>query len=120
MSNEIAIPIKINDEDIKKLEKIKQLLMDIKEIDNEFKISNVININDNTTLIFKCESAMVKREHLKEMSEVLSKELNCKCVILDSKINLDKAIKRETKEDITYVDNEVYIRENIPPSVKNI
>lgn len=53
MSNEITIPIKIDDEDIKKLEKVKQLLIEIKEIDNEFKISNVINIDDNTTLILK-------------------------------------------------------------------
>ena len=118
MSKEITIPIKINNEDIKKLEKVKQLLIDIKEIDNKFRLNNVINVDDNTALIFKCESTTVKRERLKEMSETLSKELNCKCIILDSNINLDRAI-RKIEEDIIYVDDEVYRKENNPPNAEN-
>lgn len=104
MSNEIIIPIKINDEDIKKLEKIKQLLMDVKEIDNEFKISNIININDNSTLIFK-SNGILRLKSVEEIEERLSRRLDCKCIILDPIFDFVTAIEKEemhTDKEINY------------------
>ena len=48
----ITIDINIADKDIERLEKVKQLLQDIKEIDSSFKLSNVIEADEDTTLIF--------------------------------------------------------------------
>lgn len=101
MSKEIA---KIDYEDIKKLEKVKQLLIDIKEIDNEFKISNIININDNSTLIFKSNS-MLKIKSVEEIEERISRKLDCKCIILDPIFDFVTAIKKEemhTDKEINY------------------
>ena len=43
MSNpEIKIDINISDKDIERLEKVKQLLQDIKELDGNLNLSNVI------------------------------------------------------------------------------
>ena len=120
MSKEITIPIKIDDEDIKKLEKIKQLLIDIKEIDNEFKISNVINVDNNTTLILK-NKGMLRTIDAEEIEEKLSKKLNCRCVILNPIFNLETAIKKETdkkincneKNEVDYV-VETYFADNKP------
>lgn len=120
MSNEITIPIKIDDEDIKKLEKVKQLLIEIKEIDNEFKISNVINIDDNTTLILK-NKGILRTIDVEGIEEKLSKKLNCRCVILNPIFNLETAIKKEIdkkincneKNEVDYV-VETYFEDNKP------
>ena len=74
MSNpEITVNINIPDKDIERLEKVKQLLQDIKEIDSSFKLSNVIEADEDTILIFNC-SAMLKKQYLIDMQEELEKE----------------------------------------------
>lgn len=54
MSNPtIQIDINISDKDIERLEKVKQLLQDIKEIDSKFKLSNIINVNEDEEEIIR-------------------------------------------------------------------
>lgn len=78
------------DKDIERLEKVKQLLQDIKELNIEFKLSNVIEAE-------------------------LTDKLQIHCVVLPMNTMLEKGIKRESNkvdfETITfYADGEV-IRE---------
>lgn len=92
MSNpEITVDINIKDRDIERLEKVKKLLQDIKEIDSSFKLSNVIEANENTMLIFNCVS-LYRSQDLRDMEVMLTNKLQHKCIILNSGITLDKAI----------------------------
>ena len=92
MSNPgIQIDINIKDRDIERIEKVKQLLQDIKEIDSSFKLSNVIEANENTMLIFNCIS-LYRSQDLRDMEVMLTNKLQHKCIILNSGITLDKAI----------------------------
>ena len=92
MSNpEITVNINILDKDIKKLEKVKQLLDDIKEIDSGFKLGNIIEASENTILIFNCD-CLYKKEYLERMRRYLTNELKHKCIILSNGLTLDKAI----------------------------
>lgn len=98
MSNE-SINIEFNleaEETIKKLEKIKQLLQDIKELDIDFKISNVLEINNDSTLLFYCKR-MVLGDSLEKIEKMLSQKFNAKCVVLNGGIELDKAINYNDK-----------------------
>lgn len=93
MSNEI-INIECNleaEETIKKLEKIKQLLQDIKELNIDFKLSNVLEINNDSTLVFYCKR-MISGDSLEKIEKMLSQKFNAKCVVLNEGIELDKAI----------------------------
>ena len=92
MSNpEITVDINIKDRDIERLEKVTKLLQDIKEIDSSFKLSNVIEANENTMLIFNCAS-LYRFQDLRDMEAMLTNKLQHKCIILNSGITLDKAI----------------------------
>ena len=93
MDNSIKVPVDINisDKDIGRIEKVKQLLQDIKEIDSSFKLSNVIEVNENTILIFNCAS-LYRSQDLRDMEVMLTDKLQHKCIILNSGITLDKAI----------------------------
>lgn len=92
MSNpEITVDINIKDRDIERLEKVKKLLQDIKEIDSSFKLSNIIEANENTMLIFNCVS-LYRSQDLRDMEVMLTNKLQHKCIILNSGITLDKAI----------------------------
>ena len=90
-SIEIPVDINISDKDIERLEKVKQLLQDIKEIDSNFKLSNVIEANENTILIFNCIS-LYRYQELRDMEVMLTNKLQHKCIVLDSRLSLDKAI----------------------------
>lgn len=81
----------ISDKDIENLEKVKQLLKEIKEIDNNFSLSNIIEANKDTILIFNC-SVLYKKHDLDYMQKELEKEIGYKCIILSDSIRLDKAI----------------------------
>ena len=111
MSNpEITVNINIPDKDIERLEKVKQLLQDIKEIDSSFKLSNVIEADEDTILIFNC-SAMLKKRYLIDMQEELEKEFGYKCIILNDCIRLDKVIRADYAKGkdyttVTYYNNE--------------
>ncbi len=101
MDNSIEIPININisDRDIERLEKtkcllneVKQILEEIRSIESNFNLSNIIETNKDTVLVFNCNNTMYKQEDLKRHEEMLSNKFNHKCIILNGNITLDKAI----------------------------
>lgn len=116
-NKQISIPIKLDnaEEIIKQLEQIKQLIRDIKKLDNNFCLNNVINIDNNTTLIFNCNS-LVSKEFIKETEEALKNKLKCECIILNVGLKLDKAIKQNEinyEKIIYYADGKPYKEETI-------
>lgn len=82
------------DKDIERLEKVRDILKEIKELDLDFGISNIIEAESNSTLVFKCDG-LVKREWLKEEERKLTNKLKLDCLILPCNIELEKAIKRK-------------------------
>lgn len=88
----------ISDKDIENLEKIKQvlsevkqILKEIKEIDNSFGLSNVIEADEDTVLIFNCES-LYRKDYIEEMERKLTNIFQHKCIILNNGLTLDRAI----------------------------
>lgn len=89
----------ISDKDIENLEKIKQVLSEVKqilkqirEIDNNFSLSNVIEADEDTILVFKCNNILFKQEDLNRREAILSDKLRHKCILLNEYVTLDKAI----------------------------
>ena len=100
MSNKgITVNINIPNRDIERLEKTKRLLSEVKQIleeirsvEDNFNLSNIIETNKDTILVFNCNNVMYKQEDLKRHEEILSNKFNHKCIILNGNITLDKAI----------------------------
>lgn len=89
----------ISDKDIERLEEtkylfreIKQILQEIKEIDNNFSLSNVIETDEDTVLVFKLDSVLLKQEDINRREDILSTKFNHKCILLNGNLTLDKAI----------------------------
>lgn len=107
----------ISDKDIENLEKIKQVLSEIKQIlkeirdiDDNFSLSNVIQADEDTTLVFKCDN-IFKQEDLNRREVILSDKLRHKCILLNNSITLDKAIgidyaKGRDYTTVTYYNDE--------------
>lgn len=106
-SIEIPVNIDISDKDIERLEKVKQLLKDIKEIDNNFSLSNIIEADEDTILVFNCK-AMIKKQYLNDIQERLEHETGYKCIVLDDYIRLDKAIKADYSKEKDYITETYY------------
>ena len=81
---------------IKKLEKIKQLLQDISKLDMNFNLSNVLEVNNDSVLIFNCKR-MLTREYKEETEKRLLQKLQIKCVLLNEGVELDKAINNNSE-----------------------
>lgn len=96
--NKTSIDLDINvnreqlDDTINKLEKIKDLMKEIREIDNNFSLSNVIEADEDTILVFKCNNILFKQEDLNRREAILSDKLRHKCILLNEYVTLDKAI----------------------------
>lgn len=96
--NKTSIDLDINvnreqlDDTINKLEKIKDLMKEIREIDNNFSLSNVIEADKDTILVFKYNNILFKQEDLNRHEEILSDKLRHKCILLNGNVTLDKAI----------------------------
>ena len=84
----------ISDNDIERLEKVRDILKEIKELDLDFGISNIIEAENNTTLVFKCDG-LFTREWLEKEERKLTNKLKLDCLILPCNIELEKAIKRK-------------------------
>lgn len=104
----------ISDKDIENLERIKQVLSEVKqilkeirEIDNNFSLSNIIEADENTILIFNC-SAMFKKQYFNDMQKELEKEFGYKCIILNDCIKLDKAIGADYAKGREYTTTTYY------------
>ena len=108
MSNpEIKVDINISDKDIERLEKVKQLLQDIKEIDSSFKLSNVIEADKDTILLFNLK-CLYTDKHIKDLEILLSNKLNHKCIVLENGLTLDKAIGVDYAKGIDYTTTTYY------------
>lgn len=104
----------ISDKDIENLERmkkvlseVKQILKEIREIDNNFSLSNIIEADEDTILIFNC-SAIFKKQYLINMQEDLEKEFGYKCIILNDSIKLDKAIRADYAKGKDYTTETYY------------
>lgn len=92
MSNpEITVDINIKDRDIERLEKVKQLLQDIKEIDSSFKLSNIINVNEDSVLIVTTD-VMYCKKNIEFIEKGLKNKIGIKCVLIPVGTEINKAI----------------------------
>lgn len=108
MSNpEIKVDINISDKDIERLEKVKQLLQDIKEIDSSFKLSNVIEADKDTILLFNLK-CLYTAKSIKDLEILLSNKLNHKCIVLENGLTLEKAIGVDYAKGIDYTTTTYY------------
>ena len=89
----------ISDKDIENLERIKQILSEVKqilkeirEIDNNFSLSNIIEADEDTILVFNCDNMFLKQEELNRCETLLSDKFRHKCILLNRNMTLDKAI----------------------------
>ena len=89
----------ISDKDIENLERIKQILSEVKqilkeirEIDNNFSLSNIIEADEDTILVFNCNNMFLKQEELNRCETLLSDKFRHKCILLNENMTLDKAI----------------------------
>ena len=83
----------------------------LREIDNKFSLSNVIEADEDTILVFNCDTMMFKQEDLYRREAILSDKLNHKCILLNGYIKLDKAIaldhaKGKDYTTVTYYNDE--------------
>lgn len=88
----------ISDKDIENLERIKQILSEVKqilkeirEIDNNFSLSNIIEADEDTMLLFNLE-CFYNNKDIKDLEIYLSNKLNHKCIVLNNGLTLDKVI----------------------------
>ena len=104
----------VSDKDVENLKEIKILLQEIKELDLGFGFSNVIEVNDTTTLVFTTET-LWKGADLDKYEAILTDKLQCKSIILRNGFKLDKAVEKENKqvdyETITFYEDGEVIRE---------
>lgn len=95
MSNpEIQIDINIKDRDIERLEKVKKLLQDIKEIDSSFKLSNIINVNEDSVLIVTTD-VMYCKKNIEFIEKDLKNRTGLKCILMPKGTEINKAINFE-------------------------
>lgn len=114
----------ISDKDIENLERIKQVLSEVKqilkeirEIDNNFSLSNVIEADEDTILVFSCNTMLFKQEDLDRHEAILSDKLKHKCILLNGNVTLDKAIGIDYAKGRDYT-TVTYYNENGNPIIE--
>ena len=80
----------------------------IKEIDNNFSLSNVIEADEDTILVFKLDSMLFKQEDLNKREDMLSTKFNHKCILLNGNMTLDKAIRADYAKGRDYTTTTYY------------
>lgn len=110
----------ISDKDIENLERIKQalsevkqILKEIREIDNNFSLSNVIEADEDTILIFNLKCLYTDKA-IKDLEIFLSNKLNHKCIVLENGLSLDKAIGIDYEKGRDYTTVTYYNAEGNP------
>lgn len=89
------------------LSEVKQILKEIREINNNISLSNIIEADEDTILIFNF-SGMLKKQYLNDMQKELEKEFRYKCIILNDCIKLDKAIRADYAKGKDYTTETYY------------
>lgn len=120
-SIEIPVNIDISDKDIERLEKtkyllreIKQTLKEIREMDDNFSLSNIIETDEDTVLVFKLDSVLLKQEDINRREDILSTKFNHKCILLNGNLTLDKAIRADYAKGRDYTTITYYNYEGKP------
>ena len=110
----------ISDKDTENLERIKQalsevkqILKEIREIDNNFSLSNVIEADEDTILIFNLKCLYTDKA-IKDLEIFLSNKLNHKCIVLENGLSLDKAIGIDYEKGRDYTTVTYYNAEGNP------
>lgn len=80
-----------SDKDIERLENIKQLIKEIKEIDKNFSLNNVINTDEDSILIVTTNKNYCKH-HIDFIEKDLKNRTGLKCVLIPEGTKIDKAI----------------------------
>ena len=80
-----------SDKDIERLENIKQLIKEIKEIDKNFSLSNVINTDKDSILIVTTNKNYCKH-HIDFIENDLKNRIGLKCILIPEGTKIDKAI----------------------------
>lgn len=88
----------ISDKDIEHLERIKQVLSEVKQIlkeireeDNNFSLSNVIETNENSILIITTDMCYCKKT-IETIENDLENRIGVRCVVLPRGTEISKAI----------------------------
>lgn len=117
MNNSINLDINVNreqlDSTINKLELIKQILKEIKELDNNFSLCNVIEADSNTILVFNC-NILLKIDDIDNLQRELKNKFKHQCIVLPNGITLKKAIKADYAKGRDYTTT-TYYNENGNP-----
>ena len=110
----------ISDNDIENLERIKQALSEVKQIlkeireeDNNFSLSNVIEADEDTILIFNLKCLYTDKA-IKDLEIFLSNKLNHKCIVLENGLSLDNAIGIDYEKGRDYTTVTYYNAEGNP------
>ena len=93
-SIEIPVNIGISDKDIERLEKAKQLLQEIKEIDKNFSLSNIINVKEDSVLIVTIDAMYCKKD-IEFIEKDLKDRIGIRCVLINKGTEINKAINFE-------------------------
>lgn len=81
----------ITDKDVENLERIKKLIKEIKEIDRNFSLSNVIDINNESILIVTTNQSYYKH-NIDFIEEDLKNRIGVRCVLIPEGTKIEKAI----------------------------
>lgn len=97
------------DKDVKNLERIKKLIKEIKEIDSNFSVSNIINVKEETILIVTTNKSYSKH-NIDFIEEDLQNRIGVRCVLIPAGTKIEKAIniKRNNKQEIDYTTTTFY------------
>ena len=116
MNNSIDLDINVNreqlDDTINKLEKIKDLMKEIKEMDKGFSISNVINVGNDSILIVTTDMCYCKKT-IETIENDLENRIGVRCTVSPRGTEISKAIdfgtdyaKGRDYTTVTYYNNE--------------
>ena len=76
----------ISDRYIERLEKVRNILKQIKELNIEFGLDNIIEMNDKTTLVFTTEN-LLKDCCIEEYANELTKDYNVNVLYYTKDLN---------------------------------
>lgn len=91
------------DKDVENLNKLKEIMKEIKEIDNSFSISNVLDINEESILIVTTKQSYCKR-NIDLIEEDLQRRIGVRCVLIPEETKIEKAIniKKDNNQEKDY------------------
>lgn len=92
-----------SDKDIERLKKIKEIIEEIKGIDSNFSLSNIISIDKESILVFTT-TLTINKESQNKIEKQLTEQFGIECKLISGIISLDKAIniKKDNKQEKDY------------------